>query len=168
MNIIEAIMTRRSIRKFEKRSVSENDVKTIIEAAMMAPSARNTQPWHFIVIKDRDFLSCVKDINPHAAMAAESDLGILVCADMNLQYDGYWPQDCGAAVENLLLAAHGLGLGAVWTGVYPKEDRVKGFKEKLGIPEHIIPFAFIPIGYPGQEMKSESRYKPERIHMEKW
>lgn len=168
MDILKAIMTRRSIRKYQNKPVSDENVKTIIEAAMMAPSARNCQPWHFVVIRDKKVLAEVKEINPHAAMAAEADLAILVCADMKLEYNGYWPQDCGAAVENLLLAAHGIGLGAVWTGIYPIEDRMAGFKKKFGLPEHIIPFALIPVGHPDQEMKSESRFKAERVHTEKW
>lgn len=168
MNVIEAIMTRRSIRQYQNKPVSDEIVKTLMEAAMMAPSARNTQPWHFIVIRDKKTMAEAKKINPHAAMAEGADVAILVCADMRLEYNGYWPQDCGAAVENLLLAAHGLGLGAVWTGVYPIDDRIRGFKEKFDLPEHIIPFAFIPVGYPDQELRSESRFKPERVHMEKW
>jgi nitroreductase len=169
MDTLEAILTRRSIRSYESKPVEERLVKKIIEAGMSAPSAGNEQPWHFIVIKDREILAKVPEFSPHAHMINQASLGILICGDPDLEkHKGFWVQDCAAAVENMLLAIRALGLGAVWTGVYPKEERVRGFKELLGLPKRIIPLAFIPVGYPAEESKKEDRFKPERIHYEQW
>ncbi len=126
---LKAIHSRRSIRKFEDKAVSEENIKDILSAAMMAPSAGNAQPWQFVVVDDRDKLNAVPDINEYAAMAKNAPLGILVCGDLSLEkYAGYWVQDCSAAIQNLLLATHAKGLGAVWTGIHPIEGRVQGFK----------------------------------------
>ncbi len=169
MELFHAIHTRRSIRKYTPQPVSDGDIRKILEAAMMAPSAGNAQPWQFIVVRDREKLDTLKNINPFAKMADEAPLGILLCGDLSLEkYEGFWVQDCSAAEQNLLLAAHGLGLGAVWTGIYPKEERVKGFRQLFALPEKVIPLAFTVIGYPDQEIPSESRYKAERVHYDQW
>jgi len=117
---------------------------------MSAPSAGNQQPWHFIVVNERVLLDRIPEFSPYAAMCRQAPLGILVCGDTTLEkYPGYWIQDCSAATQNLLLAAHDLGLGAVWTGVYPREERIRGFREAFKLPDHILPLAFVVIGYPG-------------------
>ena len=135
MDALEAIRTRRSIRKYEDKPVPEELVQSILAAAMSAPSANNTQPWHFVVITDRKLLAEVPKINPYAKMARNAPLAILVCGDVTLkQVPGYWVVDCAAAVENLLLAAHALGLGAVWTGVYPRQQRMDGLRRLLAAP----------------------------------
>jgi nitroreductase len=165
MEIMEALRTRRSIRKFEDRPVPEEMTRDILDAAMMAPSAGNAQPWQFVVVDDRAVLDRVADIHPHVKMVLQAPLGILVCGDLSKEkYPGYWVQDCAAAMENLLLAAHGLGLGGVWTGIYPMEDRVAAFRKLLKLPEHVVPLGFAPLGWPAQAPKSESRYLEERIH----
>ena len=126
MELFAAMHTRRSIRKFTSQPVSDDDIRKILEAAMMAPSAGNAQPWQFIVVRDRAKLNQIKDINPYAAMAGKAPLGILVCGDLSLEkYQGFWVQDCSAAVQNMILAVHGSGLGSVWTGIYPMQDRGK-------------------------------------------
>lgn len=169
MDIIETIRTRRSIRKFTSEPVTDDQIRTILEAASMAPSAGNAQPWQFVVIRDRDILDRVKSINPYAAMADQAPLSILVCGDLSLEkFPGFWVQDCSACVENLLLAVHGIGLGGVWTGIYPMEDRIDGFRRLLGLPDNVIPLALVVIGHPDQTLPSPSRYKPERVHRERW
>ncbi len=169
MHIIETIFNRRSIRKYTDEPVNGKKIHRILEAAMMAPSAGNAQPWQFVVVRDRTMLASIKNINPNAGMAEKAQVGILVCGDLSLEkYDGFWVQDCSAAIQNMLLAAHAEGLGAVWTGVYPKGDRVEGFKRLFELPEHIIPLAFIPVGYPGQNLASEPRFSEDKIHFEKW
>jgi nitroreductase len=169
MELMEAIHTRRSIRKFEQRPVPDELVKEILAAAMSAPSAGNQQPWHFVVITDRDILAKTPAINPYAAMAREAPLAILIGADLALEkYPGYWVQDCSAAVQNMLLAAHGKGLGAVWTGIYPLPDRVEGFKKLCNLPEKVIPLALVVMGYPAQTLKPENRFRPDRIHRNTW
>ncbi|MCD6550674.1 nitroreductase family protein [Thermotoga sp.] len=166
---MSVIYKRRSIRKYQKKDVPDELVKEVIRAAMHAPSACNQQPWHFVVIRDEGTKKKVAEIHPHAKMILEAPVAILVCGDPSLEKcKGFWVQDCSAAVENLLLRATELGLGAVWCGVYPREERVKNFQKLLGIPEHVIPFALIPIGYPAEQPIPEDRFKSERIHREKW
>lgn len=169
MNIQDAIFHRRSIRSYTDIPVTDEQITRLLEAAMMAPSAGNAQPWQFIVVRDRERLAHIKEINPYAGMAEKAPVGILVNGDLSLEkHPGFWVQDCGAAVQNLLLAAHAEGLGTVWTGIYPLQDRVEGFSKLFELPEHIIPLAFIPIGQPAHQPKSEARFKLERIHQEHW
>ncbi|BBD08995.1 nitroreductase family protein [Desulfovibrio ferrophilus] len=169
MDIIEAIHTRRSIRKFTDQPVDEAQVTQLLQAAMSAPSAGNAQPWQFVVIEDRQTLSKIPEFHPYAAMCRQAPLAILVCGDTSLEkYPGYWVQDCSAAVQNILLAVHGLGLGAVWTGIYPDLPRVEGMRNLLGLPEQIQPLALIPIGHPDQPSGKVDRFRPERIHHDRW
>lgn len=170
MNAMEALFSRRSIRKFRSEPVSEESVQAILEAAMSAPSAGNQQPWHFVVINDQALLDRVPDFHPHSAMCREASLAILVCGDQSLEkHVGYWVQDCAAATENLLLSIHALGLGGVWLGVYPRDERVAGFRKLLYIPEHVIPFALIPIGHPAEQKPPRpDRYNQSRIHNNTW
>ncbi len=169
MDTLEAIRTRRSIRKFQDRPVPEELIQKVLAAAMSAPSARNAQPWQFIVITDRELLTEIPQVNPNAPMAAHAAAAILVCGDLSLEKSqGFWPVDCAAAVENLLLAAHALGLGAVWTGIYPRQPRIDGFRRLLGLPENIIPHSLVPLGYPAEQPPGEDRYKAERVRRERW
>ncbi|WP_320171580.1 nitroreductase family protein [Maridesulfovibrio sp.] len=169
MDVFEAIYSRRSIRKYEDKPVSEELISKLLGAAMMAPSAGNAQPWQFIVVDDREKLDAVSDINQYAAMAKKAPLGILVCGDLSLEkYAGYWVQDCSAATENLLLAVRASGLGAVWTGIHPIEERVQGYKKLFNLPEQVIPLGFLVIGWPDQESKKKDRYKEERVHRNNW
>jgi nitroreductase len=166
---LDWINTRRSIRKYTAEPVSEVVVTELLEAAMAAPSAGNQQPWHFIVIRDRGVLNAIPGFHPHAAMALHAPVGILVCGDQTQEkHAGYWVQDCAAATENLLLAVTAKGLGAVWCGVYPNTDRVEGFTRLLGIPAHVTPFAFVPIGHPGENKPPARRFNPERVHNDRW
>jgi len=169
METLEAIRTRRSVRKFTAQSIDDSVVEVLLRAAMSAPSAGNQQPWHFIVVNERVLLDRIPEFSPYAAMCRQAPLGILVCGDTRLEkYPGYWIQDCSAATQNLLLAAHDLGLGAVWTGVYPREERIRGFREAFKLPDHILPLAFVVIGYPAERLQPQDRFRPERIHYNRW
>ena len=169
MDALEAIHTRRSIRKYEDKPVPQQLVKAILAAAMSAPSSCNAQPWRFGIITDRKLLEQIPEINSHAAMAKDAPMAILVCGDMLLEeYSGYWVVDCAAAVENLLLAAHAHGLGAVWTGVYPRQDRMEGFSRLLNLPEEVMPHSLIALGYPAEQLPREDRYKEERVYFNRW
>ncbi|EPR44747.1 nitroreductase [Desulfovibrio sp. X2] len=169
MEILDALHTRRSIRKFTADPVAPEDIRTMLEAAMMAPSAGNAQPWQFILVDDRSLLSKVPSFSPYAAMAAHAPLGVLVCGDLSLEkYPGYWVQDCSAAMQNLLLAAHGLGYGAVWTGVTPMPDRIRGFRELLSLPPHVIPLGFAVVGRPDQQPKQPERFDLAKVHSNGW
>jgi nitroreductase len=169
MDAMDAILTRRSIRKYRPAPVPEKLITEILEAAMSAPSAGNQQPWHFIVITDRGLLDEIPKFHPHTQMLREATAAILVCGDPSLEkHQGYWVQDCAAATQNLLLSAHAKGLGAVWTGFYPREERVEAMKKLLSLPAHVIPFALVPIGYPAEEKPRAERYDSSRVRINGW
>lgn len=169
MDPLETINTRRSIRKFEDKKVPDDLVKKILAAAMNAPSAGNEQPWHFIVITNKSILEKISKIHPYVTYVKDAPLGILVCGDLNLEkYKGLWMIDCSAATENILLAAHSLDLGAVWTGIYPMQNRIEKYRELLYIPDNVTPLAFVPIGYPAQKPRLQDRFKQDRVHYNKW
>ncbi len=166
MDILEAIFTRRSVRRFRDRPLAPEQLEKILRAAMAAPSAGNQQSWQFVVIDDQALLDELPGVFPSAAPCKQAALAILVCGDMRLQrWEGNWVLDCAAATQNLLLAAHGLGLGAVWTGVYPQQDRMDGLAKLLGLPEPVKPLSLVAVGHlakPGAGEKD--RFKPERVH----
>lgn len=167
--LLDLMHARRSIRKYTGEPVGEEVVTQILAAAMAAPSAGNQQPWHFVVIRDRALLDAVPGFHPHAKMAEQAPVAILVCGDPTLEkHQGYWVQDCSAATENLLLAVVARGLGAVWCGVHPRPERVEGFSRLLGLPPHVVPFAFVPIGHPGEAKPPAQRFNPERVHRDRW
>lgn len=169
MDTIEAILTRRSIRHYSEKSVPEELIYKILEAAMSAPSARNTQPWHFIVVTSREMLDRIPDVHPYAEMLCQAPLAILVCGDKNIEPNSdYINQNCSAATENLLLAAHAFGLGAVWLGVFPQKKRVEGLTRLFCLPANIIPVALVSLGFPAEVIPSEIRFNEERIHYDKW
>jgi nitroreductase len=169
MDAMQAIFSRRSIRKYTAANVSDPVIEEILKAGMSAPSAGNQQPWHFVVLRDRKLLDAVPSFHPHSKMLAEAQAAVLVCGDESLEkHKGYWVQDCSAAVENMLIALQANGLGAVWLGIYPREDRVAGMRKLLNIPERVIPFALISIGYPGEKKGPEDRYDRTRVHRDKW
>jgi nitroreductase len=169
METQDAIKTRRSIRKFKPQLISREIIKELLEAAMFAPSAGNEQPWQFVVLDDRKILDEIPKICSTASMCRQSTTAVLVCGDATLEkYPGFWVQDCSAAAENLLLAAHASGLGAVWAGVYPLKDRVEAFQRLLGLPPEITPFALIALGYPDETPPNPKRYREERVHHNGW
>lgn len=169
MELKEAIATRRSIRQFQERPVADEHIQALIEAAMQAPSAGNQQPWHFVVITDRAKLDAIPSFHPYSKMVLQAPVAILVCGDpAGTPWPDFWVQDCSAATQNLLLAARDRGLGTVWTGVYPVEERMAGCRRLLEIPEQILPFALIPVGWPKGDFQTADRFKPERIHREQW
>jgi nitroreductase len=169
METIDAIMTRRSIRKYTDRAVPDELVSQLLKAAMAAPSAGNEQAWQFIVIRDRALLDAIPKFHPYSAMLKYASMAVLVCGDLTLEkYKGFWVQDCSAATQNLLLAATAKGLGAVWTGVYPLEDRVAGMRKLLNLPEHVIPLSLVPIGYPAEQPGRAERFNAVRVHKDRW
>jgi len=169
MEVLEALRTRRSIRKYTNEEIPEGDIRKIIEAAMSGPSAVNSQPWHFIIIKNRSVLNEIPKASLYAQMAKDATIAIVVCGDPKLdKIPQFWQQDCCIAAQNILLAAHSLGYGAVWTAAYPLEDRVKNLQKLLGIPASIIPLAVIPIGKPAEKKEGIKPYLEERVHLDKW
>jgi nitroreductase len=165
------IFERRSIRVYSPGGVSEENVHKLLAAAMAAPSAAAKNPWRFVVVRNRQTLSRIAAALPHGQMLASAALGIAVCGDLEAAHDGqlsYLLQDCSAAIENLLLGAHILGLGACWLGVHPRAERIKGVKEILSLPPSIIPVACISVGLPGESKEPRATYNPDSVHFEKW
>jgi nitroreductase len=170
METLKAILTRRSIREYTQQAVPGELVQELLAAAMQAPSAGNQQPWHFILVDARDQLRALADVLPFGQSLRAAPLGIAVCADVeSARYPDYWAQDCSAATENLLLAAHALGLGAVWLGVYPLEERVAGVKQLLGLPEKVVPLCLVALGYPRVKPEPpDKRFNEARLHHNNW
>lgn len=169
MDAVEALLTRRSIRKYKQGDVPDSAVKDVLTAAMSAPSAGNQQPWQFIVVRDRQTLVKMTEIHPSAQMLKEAALAIVVCGDLSLEkYKGWWVQDCSAAMENMLLAIHASGFSSVWLGVYPRQERVEGLRKLFGLPEHVVPLAIAPVGLPGEKKGKENRYAESKVHRDKW
>jgi nitroreductase len=164
--LIQTIFTRRSIRRYMADPVGEEDVKTLLEAAMAAPSAGNSQPWHFVAVTDRQTLDALGEVHAYGKMLFEAPLCIAVCGDPSRSQ--HWVQDCSAAAENLLLAAAALGLGAVWLGVHPEADRAAAIRKVLCIPESIVPLNLISMGYPAEEKAPRTQYDERRVHRERW
>ncbi|MBI5475968.1 MAG: nitroreductase family protein [Ignavibacteriales bacterium] len=166
---MNSIFTRRSIRRYTNKQVSDEYINLLLRAAMSAPSAGNERPWHFLVIKDHSTLQQLSKTHFHASMVALAQAAIIICADLNLEIKkGMWVQDSSAAAENILIEATELGLGAVWVGVYPREERVKHISNLFMLPNNIIPFCIIPFGYPDEQPESINRFDQTRIHFEKW
>ena len=170
--VIDNLMTRTSIRAFTDQPVEAATVEQLLRAGMAAPTAVNKQPWAFVVIQEREQLDRLREVHPNARMLATAPLAIVVCGDLEKALPGaaqdFWIQDTSAATENILLAAHGLGLGAVWTGVYPNAERVAAISEVLGLPEQIVPLCVIPIGYPAENPEPKDKWNPSNVHYERW
>jgi nitroreductase len=169
MEAMDAILGRRSIRKFLDKPVKDEELKRLLEAAMAAPSGHNRQPWHFIVVRDRITLLEIPKFHNYSKMLEQAPLAIIVCGDLEVEEGtGFWVQDCSAATQNILLAAKATGLGAVWLGVYPNGNLVKGVRELLRIPEKVIPLCIIAVGHPLEEKPPGNRYREDRVHLNKW
>ena len=175
---ITNILTRVTVRRFTDEPVSDEALHVLLQAAMAAPSSMNLQPWHFIVVRDETVKQCLKDCLPYAKMINRGCTGIVVCGDISLyehinevdKEDNtlYWAQDCSAASENLLLAAHAIGLGAVWTGIYPLESRVGKLRELLAIPAHIVPLNLILVGHPVVLPLPKEKWDEKKLHYDKY
>lgn len=169
VDAMEAILTRRSVRKYDKKPLSDQTIKELLKAAMSAPSADDEQPWHFIIIDEPQILSKIPTFHNNAQMLKDATIAILVCGDLKLdKHKGMWVQDCSAATENILIAVRAKGLGAVWLGIFPREARIKGMRQLLIIPNNVMPFSLISIGYPAEKQGRVNRYNPSRIHHNKW
>lgn len=167
---MEEIFRRRSVRHFTDMPVSEEDTLLLLKAAMQAPSAGNEQPWEFITIRDRGMMLKIVETQPYANALRESTLAIIVCGDTKKQkypYD-FWVQDCTAALQNILLEAVHLNLGAVWLGVYPIEERIANLSGKLGLPVNILPLGIVAVGHPVETPHPVDRFDAQRVHTEKW
>ena len=166
--VLHNILQRKSVRAYTDRAVSHEQLDTLIRAAMAAPTGRDMRPWHFIVLEGRHPLSPLAEQLPYAKMLAEAQAAVVVCGDMSVtDKEGNpsrnWTFDCSAATENLLLQAEAMGLGAVWTGVYPYDARIEAVKQALHLPDHLIPLNVIPIGYPKGDPQPKDKYDPAKV-----
>jgi nitroreductase len=169
MELIEGIMTRRSIRHFTRELISDEQLDTILRAGFQAPSAHNYQPWEFIVLRDKEKLKTIKDFHRHAKMIDSAGTAIVVCGDNKKQDNrGLLVADTSAAIQNMLLAAHGLGLGAVWCGIYDIKDYVLNLSSLLNLPEHILPVGIVVVGNKIKDRSIQDRYDKNKIHYDSW
>jgi nitroreductase len=167
--LMDTIRNRRSIRKYTAQPVPQELVTRLLEAAMSAPSAGNEQPWEFIVITDREVLQAITKVHPYSQMLKEAPLAVVVCGNLEREkYPGFWVEDCSAATENILLEAEDIGLGGVWLGVYPHDERVKGLAELLGLPSSVVPLSIVALGYPAEKKPPAERFDPSRVHTNRW
>lgn len=166
---MDAIFKRRSIRVYEDKIIPDDAINKLLKAGMAAPSAGNSQTWHFIVVEDRNMINNITMIHPHAQMLREASHAIIVCGETDSEgFDEYWIQDCSAATQNIMLMATKLGIGSVWLGVHPIEIRVKDIKKLFNIPRNVRPLSIISLGYPGEEKEPNDRFLLDRIHKNTW
>ncbi|MEK6775554.1 MAG: nitroreductase family protein [bacterium] len=168
---LQFIFSRRSVRKYQEREVPDRMITDILEAAMAAPSAVKKDPWHFIVVRDQETRNRIAEILPYGKMIARAPAGMVVCGDIlkaHDQLESYMLQDVSAAIENALLAASTLGLGACWLGVHPRQERMAGLTRLFSLPDNIIPICAIALGFPAEDPEARTRYNPDLVHLEKW
>lgn len=169
MKIQEALLTRRSIRKYKKQKIKNDKIDKILKSAMYAPSAMNLQPWQFLVIDRKDVLTEIVQSIPYAELLRQTSSAIIVCGDSNIEKNESWLlQNCSASIQNILLSAHGLGLGACWIAIHGMDEVYKNIKAQFNLPENIVPVSIISLGYPDEEVKAEERFIKEKIHYNKW
>ena len=163
---MDAIFARTSIRSYQPQAVEEEKIELLLRAGMAAPSGKNVQPWELVVVDDRAALDAMAAAQAYAKMLAQAPMAIVVCADTTKS--SYWYVDCSAVAENILLAAQALGLGAVWTATYPYADRMDVVAETLALPETIHSLCVIPVGYPADRPAPKDKWKPEKVHRNRW
>ena len=169
--VISNIMTRTSIRQFTSETLSAEETETLLKAGMAAPSACNLQPWRYVVVTEDSLRQQIAGAIHPAAPAAKAPTVIVVCGDMEALFEPgpeYWIEDCSAVCENILLAAHALGLGGVWMGVYPQMERCELLRELLQLPATIQPLGMLAIGHPAESPAPKDKWKPENVHYNKW
>lgn len=165
--VLDNIATRTSVRDYEARPVEKEKIEKMLRAAMAAPTAMNKQPWHFVVVDQRNVLDALAGANPYAKMLKKAPLAIVVCGNTDKMIEGggrdFWIQDASAATENLLLAAHAMGLGAVWTGAYPSEERCISISKVLSLSDNLVPLNMIVVGYPAEQPQPKQKFKEENV-----
>ncbi len=169
MDAIKSIYTRRSVRKYTDKEIPKDIIEKILKAGFSAPSAANQQPWHFIIIDEKNILNKIPGFHKRAEFITKAKKAILVCADKKLEkFKNYWPVDCSAATENMLIAARALGLGSCWVGIFPQENRIKELKNIFKLPDSVIPFSIVSLGFTNENQEGVNRYNEDRIHYNKW
>lgn len=166
------IMSRSSVRSYADRPIEKEKINKLLHAGMAAPSAMNRQPWHFVVVDDRALLDSIALATPNAGMAKNAPLAIVVCGNKDKFAEGHaremWSQDASAATENILLQAHAIGLGAVWTGTFPDESRMAKVSSLLNLPDNLMPFSTIVVGYPDGDATPKDKWNEENVSYNKF
>lgn len=173
MDAIQNMLARISVRQYSDQEITDDALHTILEAGMSGPSAVNARPWSFIVVRDRDMLNKMADGNGRAAEPLrEAQVGILICGDLERAFKAapdYWVVDGSIAAQNMILAANALGIGSVWLGTWPQQNKIDAQKALFNLPEHIVPHSIIAFGYPKEDSRKEKLlYETDRVHFEKW
>ena len=169
MDLFTAILNRRSIRKYSDKAMPDGALDKLLKSAMYAPSAMNNQAWQFVVINQRKKLDEILKVISHAEMLKSAQAAVLICGDLDLEKNiDYVQQNCSAATQNLMLCAHGLGLGSCWIGVYPVKEIISGLQDLFKLPEHIVPISLVSLGYPAENPIAEDRFKNEKVHFNQW
>jgi nitroreductase len=165
------LFARRSIRRYADKPVGAEIIRDLLEAAMAAPSACACDPWHFIVLKSPELRRRVAECLPYGKMLGQAGAGVIVCGDLEAAHGkelSYLLQDCSAAIENLLVAASALGLGACWLGVHPRPERVEHIRKLFDLPANIIPVAAIALGWPAEKQAARTRFEKSAAHFDRW
>ncbi len=165
--VVDNMLNRKSVRKYSNKPVEQDKIDLIVKSAMSAPSAKNLQPWEFLVVTDKNLLKQIAKYIPNASYSKKSQFAIIVCGDKNVS-EKFWVQDCSAATENILLAVESLDLGAVWCAVYPYEDKVEKIQKLFKLPDNIVPLNVIPVGYPKKKETPKQKYNPKKVHTNSW
>ena len=165
-NRLAVVFSRRSIRVYTPEPVSEQDLQSLLEAGMAAPSASNRKPWHFVAVTDRETLRALAEAHPYGKMLARAGAAIAVCGDPAIS--GWWVQDCSAATENILIAAAALGMGAVWLGSHGSPERERAIRGILSIPDSVGVLSLLSIGHPAEEKPPRTQYDASRVHRDRW
>lgn len=169
MDFFKAITTRHSVRKYSGVKINEEQWEMIFRAGFAAPSAHNLQPWHFIRIDEDKKLEEIAAIHPYAKMLPSAGGAILICADITIQESiGFAVEDCSAAMQNMLVAINGLGLGGVWIGIYPVDELVAAMRSFFDLPDNILPIGLMAVGNKVSSREPLDKYKPEKIHHNTW
>jgi len=169
VDVLDVIFTRRSIRKFTGEPINEDDLRAILKAGFQAPSAHDFQPRDFVVVRDKETIEKIAQFHKYGKMLPKAGCAIIVCGDKEKQPErGFLVEDCSASIQNILLAAHGLGLGAVWCGLYSVTDLIEPMSKVLGLPENIIPIGMVVLGAKDEEKEPIDRYDESKVHFDKW
>jgi nitroreductase len=168
MSVLQAIQNRRSVRAYVPgNQVTDEQVHELLEAAMLAPSACNMRPWEFAVVRDRGKMDAMRQLHPYARMLESAALAIVVCGapdDRNAIARPFFPQDCAAATQNMLIQAVSMGLGTCWCGIYPHEGRSNQLRTLLDLPDHLIPFNIVAVGVPSEGPPSRGQFDDSKVH----
>ncbi len=165
--VVDNMLNRKSVRKYSNKPVEQDKIDLIVKSAMSAPSAKNLQPWEFLVVTDKNLLKQIAKYIPNASYSKKSQFAIIVCGDKNVS-EKFWIQDCSAVTENILLVVESLDLGAVWCAVYPYEDKVEKIQKLFKLPDNIVPLNVIPVGYPKKKETPKQKYNPKKVHTNSW